>query len=156
MKQEEEEAAAAAMLNPDKAPEVKMFTKWKQYFLFFSSKSENLCEKNLHKGKIFVFSSISENLCEKSTQSKIYLFDFLFKKWKWCVVDKLKVVTDIDKKWKWSSTKKIYLTEIILKVKKPDAPVDPAGQGNKSKEQVSGSSMIDQRSLPRPYLFDLF
>ena len=49
-------------------------------------------------------------------------------------------------------TKNESLTEIILKVKKPDAPVDLAGQGNESKEQVSESSMIDQLSLLRPYL----
>ena len=35
MKQEEEEAAAAAMLNPDKAPEVKIYTKGRQFFFVF-------------------------------------------------------------------------------------------------------------------------
>ena len=62
MKQEEEEAAAAAMLNPDEAPEVKIYTKGRQFFLFFSSKSENLCEKSTqNKKKCFISSSKSES-----------------------------------------------------------------------------------------------
>ena len=52
----------------------------------------------------------------------------------------------------WTKSEKC-LTEIILKVKKSDAPVDPAGQGNKSKEQVIESSMIDHLPLLHPYLF---
>ena len=36
MKQEEEEAAAAAMLNPDKAPEVKIYAKGIVVSFFFN------------------------------------------------------------------------------------------------------------------------
>ena len=137
MKQEEEEAAAAAMLNPDKAPEVKIYKEWKYFFCFFFNKWKSLWKiytkwkyffslqkvkifvKNLHKVKFIYFISFSKSesgvLCTNS-------------------------------KWSRALTKNESLTEIILKVKKPDAPVDPAGQGNKSKEQVSESSMIDHLS----------
>ena len=76
MKQEEEEAAAAAMLNPDKAPEVKIYAKGICCFVFLQQ--VKIFVKNLHK-------------------VKIYLFYFLFKKWKCCVVHRLIVVMNIDK-----------------------------------------------------------
>ena len=59
MKQEEEEAAAAAMLNPDKAPEVKIYAKGICCFVFLQQLK--IFVKNLHKVKFICFISSSKS-----------------------------------------------------------------------------------------------
>ena len=66
MKLEEEEAAAAAMLNPDKAPEVKIYAKGICCFVFLQQ--VKIFVKNLHKVKVcsqtpVLIVSLSARIC---------------------------------------------------------------------------------------------